>query len=126
MRVERLENIIAMVLPRRLFWRLWCNPPPDLMVDLWAEALRMRVVSSMGVRSAIESRCLGAKGEVGGVSAIEELYVRICLTLFRMQLLEGRRRRDIGAIAALNVGSLILCVVEFEDSQQCNASELWR
>ena len=86
----------------------------------------MRVVSSMGVRSAIESRCRGAKGEVGGVSAIEELYVRICLTLFRMQLFEGRRRRDIGAIAALDFGSLILCVVELDDSQQYNASELRR
>jgi hypothetical protein len=37
---------------------------PDLMVFLWEAALRTSVVSSAGVRSAIERRCLGAKGEV--------------------------------------------------------------
>ena len=68
-RVERLENIIAIVLPRRLFWRLWWSPPPALIADLWAEALRMRRVSSVGVRSPIESRCRGVKTEVGGTSS---------------------------------------------------------
>jgi hypothetical protein len=39
---------------------------PALMAVLWEEALRTRVASSAGVRSAIESRWRGAKGEVSG------------------------------------------------------------
>ena len=42
---------------------------PDLMARLWEEALRTRVANSVGVRSAMESRCRGAKGEVAGVAA---------------------------------------------------------
>lgn len=39
------------------------------MARLWEEALRTRVANSVGVRSAIESRWRGAKGEVAGVAA---------------------------------------------------------
>ena len=61
--VERFENIIAIVLPRREFWRFE-GMEPDFTAALWVEALRTRVVSSRGVRSAIERRWRGAKGEV--------------------------------------------------------------
>lgn len=63
-RVERLLNIIATVFPERAPWRLWGTPDPDLMEVLEEDALRMRVVSSAGVRSAMERRWRGAKGEV--------------------------------------------------------------
>jgi hypothetical protein len=44
---------------------------PDLREVLWEEALRTRVVSSEGVRSAIERKWRGAKGEVCGVEGVE-------------------------------------------------------
>lgn len=66
-RVERLLNIIAMVLPERAPWS-WGGVVPDLMAVLEEEALRTRVVSSVGVRSAMERRWRGAKGEVSGVA----------------------------------------------------------
>ena len=50
---------------------------PDLMVVLWEEALRTRVVSSVGVRSAMESKWRGAKGEVAGVAGEEYVRLRI-------------------------------------------------
>jgi hypothetical protein len=71
--VERLENMIAIVLPRRLFERLGGNDSPDLSADLCAEALRMSVVSSAGVRSAIVRRWRGANGEVGRTVGRESL-----------------------------------------------------
>lgn len=43
------------------------------MAVLWEEALRTRVVSSAGVRSAMESKWRGAKGEVAGVAGEEWL-----------------------------------------------------
>jgi hypothetical protein len=46
------------------------------MVFLCWEALRTRAVSSAGVRSAIERKCRGAKGETGGVVAVAVVYVR--------------------------------------------------
>lgn len=61
-------NIMATVLPERAPWRDW-GMEPDLMARLWEEALRTRVANSVGVRSAIESRWRGAKGEVAGVAA---------------------------------------------------------
>lgn len=68
MRVERLEKVIAMVWPvRALAWVF--SGEPDLRRRLWVEALRTRVVSSLGVRSAMERRWRGAKGEVCGVDA---------------------------------------------------------
>lgn len=61
---------MATVLPDREP-RRFLGIDPDLMAFLWAEALRTSVANSAGVRSAIESRCLGAKGEVGGVEGEE-------------------------------------------------------
>lgn len=69
-RVLRLLNIIATVLPLREPNKL-LGTEPDLMEVLWDEALRTRVVSSAGDRSAIERRCRGAKGEVCGVEGEE-------------------------------------------------------
>jgi hypothetical protein len=46
------------------------------MARLWWEALRIRVVNSVGARSAIERRCLGAKGEVDGVDELLERNAR--------------------------------------------------
>jgi hypothetical protein len=68
--VLRLLNIIATVLPDREPRRL-LGTEPDLMAVLWEEALRTRVVSSADVRSAIESKWRGAKGEVAGVAGEE-------------------------------------------------------
>lgn len=54
-RVDRLLNIIATVLPESAPWR--CEGvEPDLMAVLEEDALRTRVVSSLGVRSAMERR----------------------------------------------------------------------
>jgi hypothetical protein len=62
---------------------------------LWAEALRMRAVSSWGERSAIERKWRGAKGDVWGVPEAEVVMERAALGLVsaRRQELEGRRRR---------------------------------
>lgn len=54
-RVERLLNIIATVLPVRLL-STFLGIEPDLMEALWEDALRTRVVSSVGVSSAIERK----------------------------------------------------------------------
>lgn len=40
------------------------------MAVLCEEAFRTRVVNSDGVRSAIERKCRGAKGEVEGVEGV--------------------------------------------------------
>lgn len=72
----RLLNIIATVLPVREPRRV-LGTEPDLMAVLWEEALRTRVVSSVGVRSAIESKCRGAKGEVGGVTGEEKVLFEV-------------------------------------------------
>lgn len=70
MRVERLLNIIAMVLPAKLLSKC-VGMAPDLREVLCEEAFRTRVVSSLGVRSAIERKWRGAKGEVWGVEGVE-------------------------------------------------------
>jgi len=75
-RVLRLLNIIATVLPLREPSR-FLGTDPDLMAVLWELALRTRVVSSAGVRSAIERKCRGAKGEVAGVEGVELEYARL-------------------------------------------------
>jgi len=71
-RVERLVKIRGIVFveraPERDLGRF-----PDLMEDLWEEALWTSFVSSGVVRSAMESRWRGAKGEVGGVEGEPEL-----------------------------------------------------
>ena len=68
-----MENIIATVLPVKVPSRD-CGIEPDLMACLCDAALRTRVVSSAGVRSAMESRWRGAKGEVREVAG--EVYAR--------------------------------------------------
>lgn len=65
-----MENMIAIVLLRREV-ESEGDRVPDLMAVLWAAALRTRVVSSPGVRSAIDRRCRGANGEVWGVEGEE-------------------------------------------------------
>jgi hypothetical protein len=66
-RVLRLLNVIATVFPANAPRRVWgTSPVPDLMAVLCWCALRTSVVSSAGVRSAMESRCRGANGDVGG------------------------------------------------------------
>lgn len=68
-RVLRLLKVMATVLPANAPRReCGTSPVPDLMAVLWLCALRTSVVSSAGVRSAIESRCRGAKGDVGGAA----------------------------------------------------------
>lgn len=47
------------------------------MAALCEEAFRTRVVNSDGVRSAIERRCRGAKGDVEGVEGVELEYARL-------------------------------------------------
>lgn len=106
-RVERLLNIIATVLPVREPWREG-GMEPDLMAVLWEAALRTKVVNSVGVRSAMERRWRGAKGEVCGVEGVEEEYVRLDarVTCWRAAL-AGRR----AAIFVVMGGQLIqMCV----------------
>lgn len=50
---------------------------PGLMALLWELALRTRVVRSTGLRSEIERKCRGAKGEVAGVEGVELEYARL-------------------------------------------------
>lgn len=69
-RVLRLLNIMATDFPVRLP-RRFLGIEPDLIAVLCEEALRTRVVSSVGVRSAMERKCRGAKGEVAGVDGVE-------------------------------------------------------
>lgn len=66
MRVERLLNIMAIVFPLREPARL-LGIEPDFTAVLEEEALWTRAVSSAGVRSAMERKWRGAKGEVIGV-----------------------------------------------------------
>jgi hypothetical protein len=73
--VLRLLNIIATVLPDNAPSK-FRGTEPLLIVFLCWEALRTRAVNSAGVRSAIERKCRGAKGETGGVVAVAEVYVR--------------------------------------------------
>lgn len=59
---------MAMVLPVREC-ALVLSGEPDLRMRLCVAALRTSAVSSLGVRSAMERRWRGAKGEVCGVDA---------------------------------------------------------
>lgn len=69
-RVLRLLKVMATVLPANAVRKLCgISPVPDLTSSLCLWALRTRVVSSAGVKSAVESRCRGANGEVGGAAA---------------------------------------------------------
>ena len=69
--VLRLENMIAIVCPRRDCERVG-SKALDFAACLWVAALRTRVESSVGERSDIERRCRGAKGEVAGVDVVAE------------------------------------------------------
>lgn len=71
----RLLNVRATVCPVNEPAR-FLGIEPFLIACLCEDALRIRVVSSVGVRSAIERKCLGAKGEVGGVAGVELEYCR--------------------------------------------------
>ena len=98
-RVERLFIMMAIVWPARAFW-ITAGVEPDLTEDLMEEALRIRVVSSAGVRSAIERRWRGAKGESSG--EVENVRRTVIVWLkVRRQLVEGRGRRDV-AITAMS------------------------
>lgn len=69
---------------------------PDLMARLWAAALRTSVVSSEGVRSAVERRWRGAKGETGGTLSDWVTYRRRpVVSCWRVR---GRFWRRIGLI----------------------------
>lgn len=68
--VLRLLNMRAMVWPDSLPARA-AGVVPDLMEALWEEALVRRVLNSVGVRSAMERRWRGAKGEVSGWAGLE-------------------------------------------------------
>lgn len=70
MRVLRLLNIIATVLPVNES-DSDIGIEPDLIACLWEAAFRTRVVNSGGVRSAIDRRCRGANGEVERVAGVE-------------------------------------------------------
>src|SRR5690242_2984392 len=63
-RVLRLLKVMATVRPASDWRRLRGTSPVALMACLWASALRTSVVSSAGVRSAMDSRWRGAKGDV--------------------------------------------------------------
>lgn len=63
--VLRFENMTAIVLFARA-WELCFGADPDLIAALCSKALRTRAVNSFGVRSAIDSRWRGAKGDTVG------------------------------------------------------------
>jgi len=99
--VLRLLNIMAMVLPVRAPRRFF-GIEPDLMARLWEWAFRTRLVSSVGVRSAIEIRWRGAKGDVGGVEGVE--YVRTCGRVkLRRAVVAGRNAMVLATIAGLQI-----------------------
>ncbi|KAH3988703.1 hypothetical protein HBI23_132210 [Parastagonospora nodorum] len=68
-RVLLLLNVMATVLPANApRIESGISPVPDLIEVLWFSAFRTSVVSSAGVRSAIDIKCRGANGEVWGVA----------------------------------------------------------
>ncbi len=80
-RVLLLLNVMATVLPTSARDSVWgISPVPDLMAVLWCAAFRTSVVSSAGVRSAMDRKCRGANGEVrdvaGGVEGDVEIQRR--------------------------------------------------
>jgi cobalamin synthase len=67
-RVLRLLKVMATVLPANAARMLWGTSFVCLMAVLYFWAFCTSVVSSAGVRSAMERRCRGANGDVGGVA----------------------------------------------------------
>ena len=104
MRVLRLLKGIAMVLLRREVrsGEGSVEVGEDLRSVLWRRALCRRVWNSGGVRSEMDSRCRGAKGDVRGVVlAVEEVEERRAGGIVRGKerhldghLKERRRRWD--------------------------------
>jgi hypothetical protein len=68
-RVDLLENIKATVLPANVPCRE-AGMYPALIACFACAACRTRVESSFDVRSAMERKCRGAKGDVDGVQAV--------------------------------------------------------
>ena len=66
----RLLKVMATVLPASAP-SIDSGMDPDLIACLWREAFRTKAVNSVELRSAIERRCRGANGEVGGVEGVE-------------------------------------------------------
>jgi hypothetical protein len=97
-RVDRLEKRIASVLPKREVLRPLGSGEPDFVRVLCCCALRIRVVSSDGVRSAMLRRWRGANGDVCPV-LYEHPGDRLSV---RRVAAAGRRRRwDGGMIASM-------------------------
>ena len=64
-------NTMATVWPAKDPIRFW-GIVPDLIDRLCDDALRTSVVNSAGVRSAIDRKCRGAKGEVAGMAGDDD------------------------------------------------------
>ena len=94
--VDRLENIIAMVLPARDDAR-FCDTKPDFIALLCKAALRIKVFSSVLERSLIDKKWRGAKGEIWGVDGVEGdgvvAYARHC-TRNGLRIVEVPERSD--------------------------------
>ena len=97
MRVLRLLNMRAMVLPVRALTMVF-GTEPDFSEVLCEEEVRIRDVSSDGVRSLMERRCRGAKGKVWGM--VEVLYLQR-----RGRALVGRRGGMVGTVEVVSQGS---------------------
>lgn len=90
-RVLRLLKVMATVRPANAP-RTECgiSPVADLTAVLWLEAFFTSWESSCGVRSAIESKCRGANGDVCGWAADEYARGKVRCTL-RKAATAGRR-----------------------------------
>lgn len=89
--VLRLLKVIATVLPVRAPSRFF-GMDPDLMAFLWDAALRISVVSSAGVRSAMERRWRGANGDVTGLAGEDIALLWTSVKLLKAVVAVGRRR----------------------------------
>lgn len=94
--VLRLLNIMATHLPARLPSKL-LGISPVFIACLWERARRMRVSNSTGLRSAMDSRCRGANGDVRGVDVLE--CRRHCIADDFFKAFCNGRRPNIGGIA---------------------------
>lgn len=102
-RVLRLLKVMATVFPAKAPRSVWgISPVPDLIAVLCWWALRTRVVSSAGVRSAIERRCRGANGDVAGVAGEVEDH-RWARCRLRRAAVEGRRSGMLGQLVVYNL-----------------------
>ncbi len=81
-----LLNINAIVLPARAFDS--CGAPADLIICLWNCARSTNADSSPGVRSAMDRRCRGAKGDVSGPTAVEDRAIGVHARISGVRLLK--------------------------------------